>query len=742
MKVAEEIYQAYLNRHRLVTDRSVSVSSVGEELCIIEGTPQETVILKVNLSTGQTSSLVNVDRVRAALRAETGREPPYRGLPFDQFIGTKDGRVEFDYGGSRWRLDPVTSEVERACATGKADCATPRTWLRSGIGGYLIDKAEVPEVLSPSGDWFASVHSDNIVLRSTQDGREQQLTMCGTPDRYWDIEAQRLKPLAGRYRSVFDVVNPWSPDSLTLLAYRRDVTSVFHIPRIHWLKPFEEVDYVPFQKAGAKLDCIEPILIDVRSGRQIPVQIAEIDDRYIQWLGWHPTGSIAFIIVYTRDLKSAQIVAVNRETGAAHALMTESSATPIKIQLEEVFSGAHGFHLLPNGEGFLWLSSRDGWNHIYRYDIAGQLLDQLTEGDWPVYEVSHIGSDGFIYFTAAIDTTRPYDLHVCRVPLSGGAVEQLTSEKGIHDPHFTHGGFAFLDTHSSVDRPKRTELVRADGTHLRVLSEMDISRLKSFGYTEAEEFTVKATDAVTDLWGVMYKPFNFDPSRTYPVIEFIYGGPQLTEAQRFFSINSRKYLNLVWALAHLGYITFCLDARGTPGRSKAFQDFVQGNWAAGIADHIGAVKQLCARHSWMDARRVGIYGHSWGGHASTCALMEAPDTYHAAVSSEPGYDPWQYILSEPYLDAPQKNRAAYDQANLIRQAAKVTRPLMIVTGTRYNLVTSAAMKMTRALIEAGIDHEFVVVPDATHHFVGVEEDYLLLKLTRFFDRHVKNRIAA
>jgi dipeptidyl aminopeptidase/acylaminoacyl peptidase len=748
-KLAEEIYDAYLNRHGLVTGGAVPANWTREGLWFVEGAPEKTVILQVDLNTGKTAPLFDMARVRAALRAATGQEPGSRGLPFDHFTRAKDGRIEFGYGGARWRLDPATSEVERMSEIGlysklvnrsisEAERLTPGTWLRSATG-YLVDKGEVPEALSPSGEWFASVRSDNIMLRSTQDGRELPLTSCGTPDRFWDIEAPRCGNLPSLRGMTFHTVDPWSPDSLALLAYRRDITEVFRIPRIHWLKPFEEVDTVPYQKAGAKLDRIEPVVIDVRSGRQVPVGLTELEDRYIQWLTWHPNESEAFLIVYTRDLKSVQIVAASRETGAIRTLMTESAPTAVKVQLDEVFSGAHGFHLLPDGEGFLWLSTRDGWNHLYRYDMKGRLLAQLTCGNWPVQEVSHIAADGFVYFTAAIDTARPYDLHVCRISLNGGKVEQLTQEKGIHDPRFAPGGQAFLDSHSSVERPLRTDLVKADGTLMRVLSEMDTSRFKAVGYTPAEEFTVKAADDKTELWGVMYKPFDFDPSRAYPVIEFIYGGPQTTVAQRFFAINSRKYLNLLWALAQLGYITVCLDARGTPGRSKAFQDVVHGNWAAGIADHAGAIRQLCTCHSWMDAQRVGIYGHSWGGYASTCALMQAPDTYHAAVSSEPGYDPWHYILSEPYLDLPQKNRAAYEEADLIRQAAKIQRPLMIVTGTRYNPVTSSVMKMTRALIEAGIDHECVIVPDATHHFVGVEEDYLLRKLTGFFDRHVKNR---
>jgi dipeptidyl aminopeptidase/acylaminoacyl peptidase len=181
-----------------------------------------------------------------------------------------------------------------------------------------------------------------------------------------------------------------------------------------------------------------------------------------------------------------------------------------------------------------------------------------------------------------------------------------------------------------------------------------------------------------------------------------------------------------------------LDARGTPGRSKAFHDSVYGNWNAGVPDHVGAMRQLCKRHSWMDADRVGIVGHSWGGYYATYALANAPDVYHAAVAYSPGYDPWDNVLYEPYLGMPRQNRAAYEQADLSRQADKIKRPLLIASGTSDNVLGSV-MKMTRALIEAGICHELVIVPEAFHHFTGHEEDYFLMKLIHWFDRYVKNR---
>jgi dipeptidyl-peptidase 4 len=749
-KTPEEVYKAYLNRNELVSGGSVPPNWTEDgSFWFVQGAPENTVILRVDMNSGETAPMFDVAAVRAALTAATGHEPPYRGLPFDSFTPAKEGQAEFCYDDARWRFDPAAGKVQRLGehslaqgigALSEAGYLKPRMWRRGNIVG---GKTDVPEQLSPSGEWFAGIFDDNIMLRSTRDGLEQRLTTCGKPDCFWDIEALCWGNLPGLRGVAFRTVDPWSPDSLTLLACRRDITGVFRMPRVNWLKRFETVDYVSFHKAGAKLDRVEPVFVDVRSGRQTPVALESIEDRYIHLLAWHPEGSEALIIVYSRDYKRVDIVAAHRETGAVRMLLTESAATFVKIQHESMFYGNHEFRLLPDGRGFLWLSTRDGWNHIYRYDMNGRLIGQLTSGDWPVYEVVQIGADGLVYFSAAIDTARPYDVHVCRVPLNGGKIEQLTHEKGIHSPTFAPGGQAFLDTHSTVDRPTRTDLVKADGTPMRVLSEMDISRLKAVGYMPAEEFTVKATDGTTDLWGVMYKPFDFDPSRSYPVIEFIYGGPQSIYAQRYFAMDEIgwRFINVLWALAQLGYITVCLDARGTPSRSKDFQDVVYGNWAVNeIPDHATAIRQLCAHHSWMDAHRVGIYGHSWGGYFSTCALMQAPDTYHAAVSYEPAFDPWDINIYEPYLDLPHRNRAVYDRADLTRKAGQVKGKLMLVVGTSDTVCISQTLKMTRALIEKGIDHELVVVPQAVHCFAGVEEDYLLMKLTGWFDRHVKNRL--
>jgi dipeptidyl aminopeptidase/acylaminoacyl peptidase len=728
-----EVYRAYLTRDELVSSGTVPPrwTADGTGLWRIGGAAEGVEIQRIDLRDGTTDEPFDNASVRRTLAAATdgmeNAEPS-----FSAFADLGNGRIVFDYGGQSWILDAPTSTIGPSSRSEPE--SDPRIWLGHAFP-YIVEKEEMLEVPSPDGQWFLSVRDNNLILRSTQHDAIKQVTSDGIPDRYWDLHASHVTDPRPQ-------PNVWSPDSQTVLAYIRDIEGVFRMPKIDWLNPVEEVTFIPYQKAGGKLDRFDPVLLDVQTGHRTPVKLETSEDRYVFFLGWHPAPSPdraeAFLIVYTRDFKQLEIVAVARATGDVRLVLREQAPTFVKVQ-HEAFSRRHGFHALPDGTGFLWLSTRSGWNHIYSYDWTGNLVGELTQGEWPVRAINHVGRDGFVYFTASPDQDLPYDLHVCRVALEGGPTERLTHERGIHNPSFAPSGNAFLDTHSAVARPTRTDLVRSDGQRLATLATMDIGRLETIGYVAPEEYVVKANDGATDLWGVMYKPFDFDPSKSYPVLEYIYGGPQTITAQRAFAVNADRYHHPIWALAHLGYVVVCLDARGTPGRSKAFQDAVYRNWSVGIPDHVAGMRELLARHSWLDAGRVGIFGHSWGGHSSLAALIEAPDLYRAAVSSAPGPDPLDMIIWEPYLDLPARDRTPYDRANLITQVHKITGRLMLVVGTADHANINTTFRLVKALVDEQIDHELVVLPGAGHVFEDGDRAYYLEKLRSWFDRHVKHR---
>jgi dipeptidyl aminopeptidase/acylaminoacyl peptidase len=736
------IYEHYLKFDTLVDNASLNANWLadGSSFWFAEGGPNDRVVWVVNPGENSKKPLFDTARLRSALTPVLGYEPPYAGVPFEQFTLSPDGvSASFMLEGKQFSLNLSDYSVNELPAPGPAAAAlqerfTPKTFKRRGYFGSVTDAGDT---LSPDRKWFATLQNDDIVLRSTIDGRDHRLTFDGTPENAWDIESMRLSLGAGLTIS-FVPFSSWSPDSLKLWALKIDRSAVAEKFEVNYLKTEDELVVRPFTTAGGRLSHVKPYIVDILSGEVVELALDDTENYYFTLLAWLPDSSGVLFGRYSRDFKTVDIMAADSESGQVRTLFTESAESFVKIQHDVISFGNSGFTLLPNGEQFLWESTRDGWNHLYLYDVQGRLIRQLTSGEYPVLDVVSIDPAGEqIYFSAHGETPRVYDTHLYRVSPGGGRVQQLTDGEGQHAAKLSPSFQYFIDTHSTTDRAPQTDLRSVDGTLIRTLQSADTAKLEAIGWTPTEEFTVKADDGETDLWGVMHKPADFDPSRKYPVLEYLYAGPQIVTANRSFAISGSVSSNLPRAIAQLGYIVVTLDARGTPERSKAFQDVVYRNWGQHeIPDHAAAIRQLGERHEFMDMSRVGIWGHSWGGHFAFRALADAPDVYHAAVSSAPGYDPYSSLLYEPYLDLPDRAKDAYEYASPFRLAGDIKGKLMIAVGTSDYATLTEAMKMSRALIDAGIHHEQVVLPQEGHGYTGAAEMYFIEALVDFFDRHL------
>lgn len=711
------------------------------------GTPDSTVLVRVD-GQGHQSPLLDVGKVRGAMAALLGRSLPYRGLPFESFVPRPDGRLQFVFEGSRYALDttgyrieliPKNSFVDDYYGLSDEARLTPRSYEAPQ---YSIPDRVSTEILSPDGRNFVSVKAGNLVLRSTTDGRSWPLTDGGTPEYGWTTEGPRIALKAGGVIGYKDV-SPWSPDGFLVYAMRIDRRSVEVESRIHWLKRNEEIVPIRVTRAGGALDELRPFVISILSKDTIPLDVGETRDRYLSLVGWRPDGSEVLLAKYQRDFKRMDLYACRPAPKACRVLLTETAPTFVAIQHEVIYYGNNEITPIPDGSGFLYLSTRSGWKHLYRYDYAGKLVGQLTQGDFSVLSVDAIDpKGGVVYLSAHSDPRRPYDIHILKVPLAGGPAVPLTQGAGQHAATFSPSFRVFADVHSTVAEPLVTDLrSTADGRVIARLGAMDTGNLVRTGWTAPEEYTVKAADGVTDLWGVMYKPADFDPAKKYPVIEWIYGGPQIVWCSRGFSAPELRQQSMAQALAQLGYVVVCLDARGTPERSKAFQDVVYQAWAANeIPDHAAGIRQLARRFSFLDSTRVGIYGHSWGGYFTIAAMTQAPELYRVGVASSPGLDPYDSILYEPYLGGVPGpgTKAAYDRADLIAWApAKLRGKLLLVAGSNDNTVFTESMRLTHALIEAGFDHEFVVLPEQYHGYATRPERYYLTKTVDFFGRWLR-----
>ncbi|MCA1676789.1 MAG: prolyl oligopeptidase family serine peptidase, partial [Actinobacteria bacterium] len=366
--------------------------------------------------------------------------------------------------------------------------------------------------------------------------------------------------------------------------------------------------------------------------------------------------------------------------------------------------------------------------------FKGRLLRRLTSGTWPVERLVTVDEkQGWVYFTAHGDRQRPYDTHLYRAGLEHEALEQLTSEPGRHAPVFSPSREFFLDSHSSLDQPQAVDLRRADGMLFQTVARADIEGLKTLRWAPPEEFTSKAADGRTDLYGVIYKPFDFDPSRKYPVIEIIYAGPMTTQVPRTF-FGSRS------ALAQLGFIVVLLDGRGTTERGKEFQDVVYGNLGRyEISDHVAVLKQIAEQRPYMDMERIGVYGRSFGGYFAIRAMLLAPDIYRVGVAGAPVVEVYGHgSRVEPYLGLPSDNPDAYEYASNLRLAGNLEGKLLMIHGTAdINAPFSQTMKMADALIRANKLFDLLVLPGVAHFPSGEADRYWLDAIKRYFQEHLK-----
>ncbi len=702
----------------------------------VAGPPDELRAWRVDLRTGDKTPLVDVDRARLAIAEATGRTPPGQGLPFPGFTFLSAEKIGFEVGATALALDLNSYQ---AAEVGRAG-AKPGTYLR---WSRLTNPREELEVPSPDGTYFLSTIDHDIVARSAYDGATVRLTADGTTDHQWRFDAPYRVPPAPGDSALGDSGSGvcWSPDGRKVAAYTVDFQGVYRAPRVHYRKAGDEVVVRPRARAGGILERTTLHVLDLYGPAPVELDLGDTADTYPVVAAWSPDSTALLVVSISRDCRQATVLEADAVTGRTRVLFVESGRSFVRHHHDFYFPPGGEPELLwltPDGQHIIWASERSGWRHFYLYDRDGTLVRQLTDGPWPVAKAVAV-RDGHLYFTGHRDQDRPYDLHFYRVRLDGGHVQPLTEAPGVHDVALAPSGTAFLDTFSTVARPPVVEVRTAEGRRLAEVSRADISRLEATGYLPPEEFTVTAADGRTRLLGVMFKPHDFDPAGTYPVIEYVYGGPQTTIVPHGFVEGNPDGFGAVaaQALAQLGYVTLMVDARGTPGRSKAFHDASYLRWANVLADdHATTIGQLAARHPFIDATRVGVIGHSWGGYAAFRCLADRPDIYRAAVCSAPGFDPYYGVLCEPYLDLPQRNPDGYAFADAIPLASKIRGPVMIAAGTADHVTWTDAIKMSEALIRDGKPHEFVVLPEQYHSYDNLHDDYFWRKAGAFLARHL------
>ncbi|MUP45587.1 S9 family peptidase [Gramella sp. BOM4] len=599
------------------------------------------------------------------------------------------------------------------------------------------------EVVSPNGEKAAFIKDWNLWMRDLKSGDSTQLTFDGQENYGYATDN------AG-WRKSDKPILLWSPDSKKIATYRQDQRHVNDMYLVTTNVGSPELQKWKYPLPGdEEVIKIERVIIHTEEPKVVPMQIpadprrgtlcddiscsGAFDDN--QWS--KDSKQLAFVSS-SRDHKSAKMRIADAETGAVREVFEEKVATQY-----ESGQGAINWRFLSDSNEIIWYSERDDWGHLYLYDSkTGDFKNQITKGDFVVTQLKLVNEkDRKLYFMAngREEGRDPYFSHFYSIDFNGKNLRLLTPEDGNHSVSISPDEEYFVDNYSQPDVPNVAELRNMKGKLINTLEKADISRLKAIGWKAPKPVTVKSRDGKWDLYGLMFTPTHLDKSKKYPVVNYVYPGPQGGGVgSRSFYPSRRDHQ----ALAELGFVVVVIDGTCNPDRSKSFHDACYGNMADNtLEDQISGIKQLAEKYPYMDLDHVGIWGHSGGGFATAAAMFKYPEFYKVGISESGNHDNRNYEddWGERYIGLLEKDAEGvsnYEKQANQNLAANLEGKLMLAHGAMDdNVPPYNTYLMIDALIEANKDFDLIIFPHARHGF-GKDTYYMMRRRWDYFVEHL------
>lgn len=529
----------------------------------------------------------------------------------------------------------------------------------------------------------------------------------------------------GIYKGTF-----WSPKGNCLAFYRMDQSMVTAYPQVNTTTRIATLEPDKYPMAGMTSHKVTVGVYHIQSGKTIYLQAGDPTDRYFTNISWSPDEKSIYVIELNRDQNHSQLVRYNAETGAKEAMLFEETH-PKYVEPQ------HPIVFLPwDSNQFIYWSQRDGFHHLYLYNKEGQLIKQLTQGDWLVQDILGFNTARKEMIIASTEIS-PLQTNIFSLNVKTGKRTLLGQQDGTHSARLSASGTYLIDNFTSFNVPREISILPTSGkTGVNLLTATDPMK-EQYNLPEITLGTIKAADGKTDLYYRLIKPVNFDPNKKYPAIIYVYGGPhaQLIHNNRFYDARG-------WDLymAQKGYVMLTVDSRGSDNRGLEFENCTFRQLGVEeMKDQVEGAKFLQSL-PYVNADKIGVHGWSFGGFMTTNLMLTYPEIFKVGVAGGPVID-WQYyevMYGERYMDTPQTNPEGYKNSNLKLKAGNLKGRLeVIIGGADPTCVPQHSYTFLRACIDAGTHPDFFVYPEDGHNMMGRDRVHLHEHITRYFEDHLK-----
>jgi dipeptidyl-peptidase-4 len=610
-------------------------------------------------------------------------------------------------------------EIQFRCTLGTTDTCAP-------ILPFVKNQPDhAPLTLSPDKKLGAFIRDWNLWVRDLATGKETQLTTDGVKDFGYATDN------AG-WKHTDNAILLWSPDSKKIATFQQDQRKTGEMYLVPVTNGHPKLQAWKYPLVGDKdVTMIERVVIDLDTHKVTRLKMAPDQHRSTlcddiacedtTWddVYWSPdTRHLAFVST-ARDHKQEWLRVADTATGQVREVMNETAP-----KFYESGNGKVNWHYLPASNEILWFSERDNWGQLYLYDLAtGKLKNQITHGDGNVTQVLHIDEKNRVIYFLAVGKEAgrdPYFQALYSVHFDGSDQRLLTPENADHMVKFSPSGDQFTDEYSTPTTPQITVVRNLDGKVVMDVGHQDITKLVAAGWVPPTPIKVKARDGQTELYGFMFKPSNLDPTRKYPIVNYVYPGPQIGSCGgRTFSAAHGD----LQSLAELGFVVVCIDGMGTPSRSKAFHEAYYGNLGDDtIPDQVAGMKDLATQYPFIDLDRAGIFGHSGGGNATVSAMFHFPDFFKVGIGESGNHDNRDYEddWAEKWAGIDVTNAdgtSNYDDQANQKYAANLKGHLLLAHGTMDdNVPMNNTLLVVDALIKANKDFDLLLIPNVPHGY--------------------------